>query len=30
MGRDLLSELGIVIDFKDSVVTWNDAEIPMT
>ena len=29
IGRDLLSELGIIIDFKNSTLEWNDNNIPM-
>ena len=29
IGRDLLSELGIVLDFKKGVMVWDLAEIPM-
>ena len=29
MGRDLLQELGIKIDFSDNTVTWDHAVIPM-
>ena len=27
IGRDLLRELGIVIDFKEEIITWNHAHI---
>lgn len=29
IGRDLLHELGVTIDFKDSTVTWDNVSIPM-
>ena len=29
LGRDLLEELGIVLDFRRKVCTWEDAEVPM-
>ena len=29
IGRDLLKELGIVLDFKREIVNWDDAEIQM-
>ena len=29
IGRDLLSALGIIIDFKDDVMTWDEAIVPM-
>ena len=29
IGRDLLTELGIIIDFKNNVSIWDNAEVPM-
>jgi hypothetical protein len=29
IGRDLLKELGIVLDFKNETILWGDGEIPM-
>ena len=29
IGRDLLSELGITLNFKDHTIQWDDIEIPM-
>ena len=29
VGRDLLTELGVIIDFDRNVTKWDDAEVPM-
>ena len=29
IGRDLLNKLGVILDFKKSVVNWEGIEIPM-
>ena len=29
IGRDLLRELGIVLDFKNNTIQWDDVEMPM-
>jgi hypothetical protein len=29
IGRDLLRELGIILNFKDNTVTWDDSTIHM-
>ena len=29
IGRDLLSELGITLNFKENSIQWDDIEIPM-
>ena len=29
LGRDLLTSLGLIIDFSSKVIIWNDTSIPM-
>ena len=29
IGRDVMSELGITLDFKDQIMTWDDSTINM-
>jgi len=29
IGRDMLEELGIIIDFKSKQITWDEISVPM-